>query len=290
MPIACHPSYPLNSENASPPRTFTVYLSCAAMTRPPRRRAIPSQSQSSTCSCDSSQYLLISSVASSRLCHDQWPIESNHGRERRWTHCTISGVMNRIDWTKVPIDTFVGVGMIEARPSSNGQAARRSEDRVQDHPAVRNERHGEAQHGAQDNGCDLAVLGVHPDEHDALDREERGGQHGERRPPVKGGGDDQADRADEFEDAEGPPGFPRQRIKGPDLLADVVEHEDLHDARRSVDERGEYLQDPQQNVHRVPPPERTAPQPFVRVFLHGVHLPQNNLAQVALMLTSPATA
>src|ERR1051325_10332198 len=27
--MACHPSYPLNSENASPPGTFTEYLSCA---------------------------------------------------------------------------------------------------------------------------------------------------------------------------------------------------------------------------------------------------------------------
>src|SRR5215467_1219478 len=31
MEMACHPSYPLNSENASPPGTFTVYLSCAEM-------------------------------------------------------------------------------------------------------------------------------------------------------------------------------------------------------------------------------------------------------------------
>src|SRR5882762_6339477 len=31
--MACHASYPLNSENASPPGTFTVYLSWAALTR-----------------------------------------------------------------------------------------------------------------------------------------------------------------------------------------------------------------------------------------------------------------
>ena len=37
-------------------------------------------------------------------------------------------------------------------------------------------------------------------------------------------------------------------------FAYLVEHEDLHDARRSVQERGEDLQDPQQDVHRVPPP------------------------------------
>ena len=35
MEIACHLSYPLNSENASPPGTFTLYLSCAEMARPP---------------------------------------------------------------------------------------------------------------------------------------------------------------------------------------------------------------------------------------------------------------
>jgi hypothetical protein len=58
---------------------------------------------------------------------------------------------------------------------------------------------------------------------------------------VEGGGDDQPDRADEFEDAEGHPAFLRQRTKGRDLLAYLVEHEDLHDARRSVQERGEDL-------------------------------------------------
>src|SRR5262245_4938891 len=39
MAIVCQPSYPLNSENARPPGTFTVYLSglpCANMTKPPR--------------------------------------------------------------------------------------------------------------------------------------------------------------------------------------------------------------------------------------------------------------
>src|SRR4030095_6454590 len=33
---SCHSSYPLNSENASPPGTFTVYLSCAKLAVPPR--------------------------------------------------------------------------------------------------------------------------------------------------------------------------------------------------------------------------------------------------------------
>src|SRR5678816_4887514 len=34
--MACHPSYPLKSEKASPPGTLTVYLSCAKLTRPPK--------------------------------------------------------------------------------------------------------------------------------------------------------------------------------------------------------------------------------------------------------------
>src|SRR5262249_11294146 len=37
MEMACQDSYPLNSENASPPGTFTLYLSCADMARLPRR-------------------------------------------------------------------------------------------------------------------------------------------------------------------------------------------------------------------------------------------------------------
>ncbi len=77
----------------------------------------------------------------------------------------------------------------------------------------------------------------------SIDRD-RGGHHRERRMPVEGGGDDQPDRADEFEDAEGHPGFPRQRTKGRDILAYLVEHEDLHDARCCVQEYGEGLQDP----------------------------------------------
>jgi len=129
----------------------------------------------------------------------------------------------------------------------------RSEDRLEDHPAVGDERHEEAQHGAHDDGRDLALLDVYPNEHEAFDRQDRGGNHRERRLPVEGGGDDQPGRADEFEDAEGHPGFPRQRTKGLDIRAYLVEHEDLHDARRAIHERGEDLQDPQQDVHRVPP-------------------------------------
>ena len=51
------------------------------------------------------------------------------------------------------------------------ETARRSEDRLQNHPAIRDERQEEAQHAAQDRGRDLAVLDVHPDEHEALDRQ-----------------------------------------------------------------------------------------------------------------------
>src|SRR5262249_41390791 len=36
MATSCQPSYPLNSENASPPGTFKVYLSCWATAMPPK--------------------------------------------------------------------------------------------------------------------------------------------------------------------------------------------------------------------------------------------------------------
>ena len=142
---------------------------------------------------------------------------------------------------------------LRERPCEKRQV-RRSEERTQNHAAIGDEGHEEAQHRAHDNGRDLVVLEVHPDEDEALDRQHRGGHYRERRLPVKGGGDDQADRADEFEDAEGHPSFPRQRTEGLDILAYLVEREDLHDTRGCVEERGEDLQDPQQDVHRAPPP------------------------------------
>src|SRR5215831_15552798 len=37
MEMACQSSYPLNSDIASPPGTFALYLSCAAMARPATR-------------------------------------------------------------------------------------------------------------------------------------------------------------------------------------------------------------------------------------------------------------
>ena len=122
--------------------------------------------------------------------------------------------------------------------------ARPSQDWLQNHPAVRDERHEEAQHAAQDYGRDLAVLDVHPDKHETLDRQDRGSEDRQPRLPTERGGDNEPDRAHKLQDAQGHPGFSRQRAKGRDALAYLVEHEDLHDARRSVQERGEGLQYP----------------------------------------------
>lgn len=63
------------------------------------------------------------------------------------------------------------------------------------------------------NGRGRAVLDVHPDEHEALDRQDRGGYPCERRPPVEGGGDDQPGCIDELEDAKDHSGSARQRTK-----------------------------------------------------------------------------
>src|SRR5262245_20365770 len=155
-------------------------------------------------------------------------------------------------------------GESDIRANYSGAVKWRSEDRLQYHPAVRDERHKKPEHAAHDDGPNLPVLGVHPDEHEALDRQDCGGHHRERRPPGESGRDDQPDDADEFDDAESHPGFPRQRTKRRDLLADLVEHEDFHDARRSVHERREDLQDPQQDVHRVPHSVSAAPS-YIRV-------------------------
>src|SRR6202050_1863319 len=110
------------------------------------------------------------------------------------------------------------------------ETARHSDDWLQNHPPIRDERHEEAQHAAQNHGRDLAVLDVHPDEHEALDRENRGSQDRQRRLPMERGGDDEPDRAHELYYAQGHPGRPRQGAKGRDVLAYLVEHEDLHDA------------------------------------------------------------
>ena len=55
------------------------------------------------------------------------------------------------------------------------------------------------------------------------------------------------------------PSSPRQRAEGRDVLAYLFEHEDLHDARRSVQERGKQLQSPQQYVHQAPLGLRVSP-------------------------------
>jgi hypothetical protein len=72
-----------------------------------------------------------------------------------------------------------------------GETARRSEDQLQNHPAIRDERHQEAQHTAQDHGRDLAVLDVHRDEHEVLDHQDRDSQDRQRRLPMERGGDDE---------------------------------------------------------------------------------------------------
>ena len=86
---------------------------------------------------------------------------------------------------------------------------RRSEERLQDHSAVGDESHEEAERGAHDDGRDLAVLNVHEDEHEALDRQNRGGNHCKHWLPVENAWDDQSHHADEFENAEGRPGISR---------------------------------------------------------------------------------
>lgn len=60
---------------------------------------------------------------------------------------------------------------------------------------------------------------------------------------MQGSGDYQANRAVQFDAAEGHPSSPRQSAKGRDVLAYLVEHDDLHDARRPVQERRKNLQE-----------------------------------------------
>ena len=49
--------------------------------------------------------------------------------------------------------------------------------------------------------------------------------------PVKGGGEDERDGADEFDYAEDCPCIARQGAEGGDVVAYLVEQEDFHDAR-----------------------------------------------------------
>ena len=122
--------------------------------------------------------------------------------------------------------------------------AGRSEDRLQNHPTIHDERHEEAQDAAQDHGRDLPVLDVHPPNtrlstaKTVAARIVSGGCQwnaaGTMSPTVH-----TSSRI-----PRGHPGFPRQSAKGREVLAYLVEHEDLHDARRSVQERREDLQGP----------------------------------------------
>ena len=54
----------------------------------------------------------------------------------------------------------------------------------------------------------------------------------------------------ELKDAERQPSSAWQSAKGPDVGAYFLEEEDFHDAGCSVEQRGEDLQDPQEDVHR----------------------------------------
>src|SRR5689334_18204356 len=77
------------------------------------------------------------------------------------------------------------VTQVERQAETN--PARRSEDRRQYRPAVREERHQQAQHAAEDYGPGLAVLDVYPDENEALGRQDRGSHHRQPRLPMKNG-------------------------------------------------------------------------------------------------------
>src|SRR5262245_40509974 len=77
MEIACHASYPLNSENASPPGTFTVYLSCAEMAKPP----------------NTASHTVVIPIVNMRVRFIQHLLQRTHG--------TVPGLVNQIDWTKV---------------------------------------------------------------------------------------------------------------------------------------------------------------------------------------------
>jgi hypothetical protein len=74
-------------------------------------------------------------------------------------------------------------------------AARRSENWLQKHSPVGDECHEEAQHSAQDHGRDLSVLDVHPDEHEALDRQDGGSEYRQPWFPMKRRGHDEPDSA-----------------------------------------------------------------------------------------------
>ena len=90
---------------------------------------------------------------------------------------------------------WFGSGVIRAR-------ACRSDDRPQYRPAEGDEPHQQAEDDAHNDRPGLALLRVHPDEHQALRRQERGGGGRKHRVPAQGGRDDQADHAEELEEAQ----------------------------------------------------------------------------------------
>src|SRR5262245_14384539 len=104
-----------------------------------------------------------------------------------------ASVLRRSVWTRLLSAMAAGTGTCDLRSSIDprGILIRRRgisrSDRPQDHSTVRDKRHDEAQYAAQDNGCNLAVLGVHPEEHEALDRQNRGGYHREHWLPTESG-------------------------------------------------------------------------------------------------------
>src|SRR5262245_57992230 len=108
-----------------------------------------------------------------------------------------ASLRRRSVWTRLLSAMAAGIGTCDLRSSIDPRGIpilRRGlsrSDRPQDHSTVRDKCHDEAQYAAQENGRNLAVLGVHPDEHEALDRQNRGGYHRERWLPTESGRDDQ---------------------------------------------------------------------------------------------------
>src|ERR1043165_9738184 len=94
-------------------------------------------------------------------------------------------------------------------PVQSKTPVQQSEERLQEHSAIGDERHDEAEYGAHDDGRDLPIFNVYPDEDEALDRQDRSGHHGQHRMPVESTGHNQSDHADEFRDAEDHPALPR---------------------------------------------------------------------------------
>jgi hypothetical protein len=111
------------------------------------------------------------------------------------------------------------------------ETARSSKDRLQDHPAVHDQRH-ETEHAAQDDGRDVAVL-TYAQTNTRLSIVRTVATTTASAGQCRLAGPS-ADRADEFEAAEALPGFPRHTLQRRAPLAYLVEHEYLHYTRRSI--------------------------------------------------------